>query len=156
MLGKISLTLAIVSLPVCAWAVEVTRNVEVKATADKVWEVIGPFCSIGEWFPGFKSCTEEIRNGSTYRKLVAIDGSQFLEKRMEGTSDTAYRYAIIEGPLPVKDYVSTFEVKDEGEKSMIVWSSKFAADGASDEKAAEIIGDIYQKGLDALRDKFAK
>jgi len=70
---------------------------------------------------------------------------------MEAGSETAYGYAIIEGPLPVKDCEAVFEVKDNGDSSMVVWSSSFSPDGVSDEEAEKLLGDIYQVGLDAIK-----
>jgi hypothetical protein len=37
--------------------------------------------------------------------------------------------------------------------SLITWSGEFAAKGASDEQAIEVISGIYQSGLAALEDQ---
>ncbi len=156
MFGKLSLALASVTIAGQAFAVEVSREVEVNAPAAEVWEAIGPFCSIADWYPGIDTCTEEMIDGAKHRTLIASDGARFLEKYMEADSKMAYDYAIIESPLPVKDYKSTLKVKEKGDNSTIVWSSTFMAEGASDDEAADIVGGIYQTGLDALKEKFAE
>ncbi len=156
MFGKFSLALAILALGAPAFAVEVSREVEVNAPAAEVWDTVGPFCSISDWYPGLDSCTEEMVDGAKHRKLIGSDGAEFLEKYVEAESGMAYGYEIIESPLPVKDYKATFEVRETGDTSTIVWSSTFTADGASDDEAEEMLGGIYQTGLDALKDKFAE
>ena len=156
MMGRFSLTFAAVAVAAPALAVEVTRTVEVDAPASEVWDAIGPFCAIGEWYPGLDSCTEETIDGARHRKLVASDGAEFLERYMETGSDMSYGYAIIESPLPVKDYESTLAVEDMGDTATITWSSTFAAEGATDEEAEDLLGGIYQTGLDALKAKFSE
>ena len=151
MLGRLLLTAVLVIPTSPALAVDVSREIVVNAPASEVWESVGAFCSIGTWYPGIDSCTEETMDGAVHRKLVTADGAEFLEKHMDAGSDMAYGYAIIEGPLPVKDYEAVFEVKDNGDSSTIVWSSSFASDGASDEEAAEVVAGIYEAGLDAIK-----
>ena len=44
----------------------------------------------------------------------------------------------------------------KGDGSTLVWTGKFDAKGAEDDKAAEAIGGVYQGGLDALAAKLKK
>ena len=65
----------------------------------------------------------------------------------------SYTYEIVESPLPVSDYVSTLAVMDSTGGSMITWSGEFAAKGAPDAQAVEVISGIYQAGLAALEER---
>ncbi|RYH09727.1 SRPBCC family protein [Tropicimonas sp. IMCC6043] len=155
MFARYLLAVAGVAIAVPALAVQVTREVEVHAAAAEVWKSIGSFCAIGDWYPGIASCTETVKDGATYRKLVTSDGAEFLEKYVETYSDMAYGYAIIESPLPVKNYEATLKVKDLGETSLVEWTGTFEADGAPEKDVVETVGDIFQVGLDALKVQFA-
>ncbi len=138
-------------------AAEVSRSVTVDASAAEVWQLVGPFCSISEWFPGIDSCTEDDIDGKPHRRLVADDGAVFLEERLSADNDAmSYGYAIVEGPLPVQDYEATFSVGEAGDKAVITWQSSFEPNGASEEEAAAIIGGIYDIGLMAVQDHFAE
>ena len=63
----------------------------------------------------------------------------------------SYSYQIVESPLPVSGYESTLAVMDSGGGSMITWSGDFAAKGAPDDQALEVISGIYEAGLNRLR-----
>ena len=68
----------------------------------------------------------------------------------------SYTYVIVDSPLPVADYVSTLAVMGSGGGSMITWSGEFAAEGAPDAKAVEVISGIYQAGLAALKERLRR
>ena len=61
-----------------------------------------------------------------------------------------YSYSIIDGPLPVANYLSTISVVADGAGSKLTWTGKYDAKGASDADAKKVIDGIYQSGLDAL------
>ena len=88
------------------------------------------------------------------RTLTTVDGGVLVEKRVQYSDEgMSYTYQILESPLPVQDYVSTLAVMGMGAGSMITWSGEFAAKGAPDDKAVEVITGIYQAGLEALKER---
>jgi len=146
--------LATTLLTTPALALEVSQSVEVQAPPEQVWDLIGGFCSIAKWHPVVKQCTESQQNGAAMRKLTTVDGAVIVEKRVQYSDEgMSYTYVIVDSPLPVSDYTSTIAVMGMGEGSMITWSGDFAAKGASDAKAVEVITGIYQAGLNALKDR---
>jgi hypothetical protein len=148
------LLLATALLATPAAALEVSQSVEVKAPPEKVWEMIGGFCSIAAWHPVVGKCTESQQDGVAMRKLTTVDGGVLVEKRVQYSDEgMSYTYVIVDSPLPVKDYVSTLAVMESGGGSMITWSGEFAAKGAPDAKAVEVITGIYQAGLTALQER---
>jgi hypothetical protein len=69
----------------------------------------------------------------------------------------SYTYAITKSPLPVKNYVSVIRLTPAGDgKTLMKWSSTFDASGASDDKAKEAIGGIYDAGLGKVTSNFRK
>ena len=133
-----------------ASAASVEKEINVKAPADKVWAMIGPFCSIDKWHPAIGSCTEE--NG--VRTLKTKDGkATFVEKQTKNDpSGMEYTYEIEKSPLPITDYKSTLKVtKVNDNESKVAWSSTYTPDKGKDAAADEAIAGIYQSGLDNIQ-----
>jgi uncharacterized protein YndB with AHSA1/START domain len=148
------LLVAVVLFATPAAALQVSQSVEVAAPPEKVWDTISGFCSIAKWHPVVKQCTESAQNGAEMRKLETADGGVLVEKRVQYSDEgMSYTYVIVDSPLPVSNYVSTLAVMGSGDGSMITWSGEFAAKGAPEAKAVEVITGIYQAGLKALKDQ---
>ena len=133
-----------------ASAASVEKEINVKAPADKVWAMIGPFCSIKTWHPAIGKCTEA--NG--VRTLVTKDGkATFVEKQTKNDpSGMEYSYEIEKSPLPITDYKSTIKVTDKGDgASKITWSSTYTPDKGKEDAADQAIAGIYQGGLDNIQ-----
>lgn len=133
-----------------ASAASVQKSIDVKASADKVWAMIGPFCSIKDWHPAIGQCTE----ASGVRTLTTKDGkAQFVEKQTASDDKgMMYSYAIEKSPLPITSYVSTIKVVPKGDgMSTVEWSSTYTPDQGKEEAAETAIGGIYQAGLDNIQ-----
>lgn len=137
-----------------SWALEVTKSVQVAASPATVWHVVGGFCGIGDWHPAIQSCALSRAHGRPQRTLALKGGGTLTERQVE-RSDTNmdYTYIIVKGPLPVSHYRSTIAVHPDGQGSKIVWSGRFDAAGATDDKAEGVISGIYESGLQALAEK---
>jgi Polyketide cyclase / dehydrase and lipid transport len=140
-----------------AGAAEVSRNVTVDASAADVWQWIGPYCAIADWYPGIDRCTEEEMNGAGFRHLVTADGSDFLEKKLSyDDAAMSYTYAIVEGVLPVQNYQSVFSVEAMGDKAVVTWSATFDPKGATEDEAQKTMIGVFDAGLDAVKAHFAQ
>ena len=144
--------LAIGTFPAAAASVE--KMIDVAAPPDKVWAMIGPFCSIKDWHPAIGECTES--NG--VRTLVTKDGKgTFIEKKTGGSDGSMkYSYEIQKSPLPLTKYKSTIKVSKKGDGSRIEWSSSYTPDKGKEDAANQAISGIYQGGLDNIQKMAAK
>jgi len=118
-----------------------------------LWKRFGGWCAIAEWHPAVKTC-EEIKDGDdTYRKLTLQDGGIIKEKLLN-TSGASYRYAIVESPLPVKNYEAQFSIvpdDDDLDEVNVVWAATYdAADGKDDKEARKTIDGIFKDGIDNI------
>jgi len=143
---------------VAANVIQVREKVELPVPADKAWEVIKDFNSWQTWHPAL--ATDEITSGKgntrgTIRVLTTKDGARITEQLLHYQPKVlSYTYKIIDGPLPVTDYVSTLQVRTSKSGSVVTWNSHFKAkEGTSDEDAAKAIRGIYRAGLDSLKEK---
>jgi hypothetical protein len=131
--------------------ITVKRSAHLAADAASVWRRIGDFARLDAWHPAVAACTLEAGGGDPVRKLTTVDGVVLRERLVAASdADMTYSYAILDGPLPVADYQATLSVAPIGGGSVVVWTSTFRASGASDAKAAGVIGGIYEAGLGAL------
>ena len=137
-----------------ASAASVDKMIDVAAPPEKVWAMIGPFCSIQDWHPAIGKCTEQ--NG--VRTLVTKDGkATFVEKQTANDAKSMeYSYEIQKSPLPITGYKSTIKVTKKGDGSRVEWSSSYTPDKGKEDAANQAISGIYQGGLDNIQKMAAK
>ena len=134
---------------------EVKKSIQINASLDAVWAYAGDFCAISVWHPAVENCEIVEENGATYRMLTLGDGAE-LKERHDGDTENGYSYTIVEGPLPFKDYSSTFQAEGDATSATINWSSTFMAAGAPDEEVIGIVTSIYEGGLSSIADNFSE
>lgn len=156
------LSTAALSIGGNAWSASLSssQKVEVKVDPAKIdedakilWERFGGFCQIAEWHPVVLSCTEGREGDAVYRTLSLKDGGKIKEKLLS-SGPLNYHYAIVESPLPVKNYESEFSVSPNKDEVDVVWSSTYdAADGRSDQEARSAIEGVYKDGIVSIKGK---
>jgi hypothetical protein len=132
------------------------RTIELDASAETVWALIGPFCSIADWHPVVGSCT--LGDGPT-RTIVTVDGAATFVEREIARDDSGrhYAYRIESSPLPVIDYVATFGVAETGpDSSTLIWASHYTALDGQDEAAAAALTGIYESGMAGIVARLAE
>jgi len=129
---------------------QVSRSVALRAAPEAVWSVIGGFQALPGWHPAVETSYREDIDGVEHRRLGLKGGGEIVERSLGGDAHS-YGYAIVSGPLPVADYVSTLTVAPAGSGSVVVWTSAFtpAAEGAE-----AVIAGVYEAGLAALAARF--
>jgi len=157
---------AISALSVHAAGISVGKKLEVnvdpkKMEAEKqaLWKRFGGWCSIADWHPALAKCEESKEGDATFRTLTLKDGGTIKEKLLEQV-EFRYRYAIIESPLPVKNYEAQFTLTpddDDEDEINFAWSAVFdAADGKTDKEARDVIKGIFDSGIDSIKKMTAK
>ncbi|OAB47346.1 SRPBCC family protein [Paenibacillus antarcticus] len=134
---------------------QTTTTLEIPASPDQVWKLIGGFNSLPDWLPYIPR--SELSQGGRVRKLANPDGNVIIE-RLEAfnNKERAYTYSIMESPFPVTNYLSTIHVRelDGSQSSLVEWSGSFTPVGVSDEEVINLFHGIYKDGLAALRQAF--
>jgi mxaD protein len=159
-----------VSLLACgaSWAaapdLTVKKTVTIAAPADKVWDAAKNFDGLNTWHPALAS--DEIVSGTNNTagavRLLTLKGGGTIKEKLLQFDDTGhrFRYAIVEGVLPVSHYTSSLVVTSLGaNKTLVTWSGKFKrknvgddpADTENDKAATDAISGVYQSGLDNLK-----
>jgi hypothetical protein len=124
--------------------------IDIPASADQVWQLIGGFNSLPDWLPFIPK--SELSEGGLVRSLQTADGAVVIERLQ--TFDHAaktYSYSILQAPFPATDYLATIKVEAQGEGSRVTWSGRFEPVGVNNEEVEALFTGIYQGGLEALR-----
>ncbi|MBP5953667.1 SRPBCC family protein [Pseudomonas sp. P42] len=130
-----------------------SATIDIPATADQVWQLIGGFNTLPDWLPFIPS--SELSDGGRVRSLKTADGAVVVERLQ--TFDNAaktYSYSIEQAPFPATDYLATIKVEAQRQGAQVTWSGRFTAKGVSDDEVVALFTGIYQGGLEALRANF--
>nr|ART37031.1 D276 [uncultured bacterium]ART40327.1 K599 [uncultured bacterium] len=126
----------------------VTETIDVNASPDKAWALVGDFGGLVGWFPAVTKSTVEGKGVGALRHLTMPDGNQLTE-RQQARDDAArfYEYVVIAGALPCTDYRSRLAVSPAGSGARITWTAEFLPLKDAPVDAVAFISSIYQGGL---------
>ena len=131
---------------------EVKVEGELGASAEEAWKVVGDFVGLVQ---GMGVPVEVDGEGIGMTRTIAM-GPEPIVERLEARDEGAKKivYSILQGPLPVKDYVATMQLTDAGEgRSTLTWSSTFEPVG-DEALATQIVTGIYDGGIKGLQGRF--
>jgi hypothetical protein len=125
---------------------------ELGASVDEVWKLVGDFVGMVE---SMGAPVEAEGEGIGMTRKISM-GPQPIVERLEERDEAAKKvvYSILEGPLPVANYVSTMQLSEAGEgRSKLTWSSTFEPVG-DEAMAKQIVEGIYDGGIKGLQGRF--
>ncbi|GHF99430.1 SRPBCC family protein [Streptomyces zaomyceticus] len=128
-----------------------TASLDVPASPDRTWQLIGGFDSLPDWLPYIPTST--LGEGGRVRTLVNEDGGVIVERLESFDNDArSYGYSILSAPFPVTGYRSTLTVHavPGQDTARVEWSGTFTPDGVGDDEAVALFHGIYRDGLAAL------
>jgi Polyketide cyclase / dehydrase and lipid transport len=130
----------------------VVESIDLAASPDQVWALIGPFGAM--WHPLFAKIQVTGAGIGQLRTIETIDGKQIIE-RLEAIDDSQRRcrYAMISG-IPAEDYTGTLDVKPMGTGSSVEWRVQYLADGQSDTIVKTVVSTLLKTGLESLKARF--
>ena len=124
--------------------------IDIPASAEQVWQLIGGFNSLPDWLPFIPK--SELSEGGRVRSLQTADGAVVVERLQAfDNAGQTYSYSILQAPFPATDYLSTIKVEAQGEGARVTWSGRFEPVGVSNEEVEALFTGIYRGGLEALR-----
>jgi mxaD protein len=142
----------------------VHKTVTINASADKVWNLVKDFNGLNNWHPAVAKddIVEGTNNTVGAVRLLSLKGGGTIKEKLLAfdAAGHSFRYAIVEGVIPVSGYTSRLSVKSAGDnKSTVTWSGRFKrknvgdnpGDSENDKTAVDTITGVYQAGLDNLK-----
>jgi carbon monoxide dehydrogenase subunit G len=97
-------------------------TIDIDATPDQVWGVLGDLASADRWIRGVTTVTVDGMN----RVCTFEDGHAQGERILHySPQNRSYQYEIEGAPLPVTDNAGRFSVQDANGHARVVWDSSF-------------------------------
>lgn len=117
-------------------------RVELEATPEAAWSVVGDFGGIGSWMPGIESCV--VDGDDRVLRLMGLEVTERLERRDDDDRTLSYR---IVGGVPVVNHLATISVAPAGTGSVVTWDVNVEPD-----EMCGLLRDTYQQALGALKE----
>jgi carbon monoxide dehydrogenase subunit G len=123
--------------------------IDIAATPEEVWQVLGDLTSADRWVPGVSS----VERTGTGRVCTFEDGHTQDEQILDYSPQArSYRYVIEGAPLPVRDNTGSFTVEAAGRHTRVVWESSFVAlDAAMESQLAQMWEPYLPQTLNNLK-----
>lgn len=116
-------------------------EIELEATPESAWAVVGDFGGVGSWFPGLESCV--VDGDDRILSLMGMEVTERLERRDDDEHVLVYR--IVAG-VPVVNHRATMTVRPSGSGATVTWDVEVEPDDWT-----AILESTYQQALDALK-----
>ncbi len=132
---------------------EIVVKEELATSADAVWQLVRDFGGILKWSSAIQSCEVEGEGIGAIRTL-GLGGGQAIRERLESFEEAArsFSYSIVDGPLPVENYLATLVVRPRGDdRCEIEWSSRFDPKGMPEEQVGGILRGVYEGGIREIK-----
>lgn len=145
---------------------KVVEKVEINATAEQVWAVIGDFGNAHSWLPMVESTTSEGGNAPGAKRVLNLVGGAKVYETLKNHDDAKMKYSYRipvdthdVNILPVNNYSSTISVKASGDNCTVTWKSGFyrgypnndPPPELNDEAAVAAVSELYKAGLAHLK-----
>lgn len=141
---------------------EVYTSSIINAPAERVWARIRDFNALPAWHPLIVE--SRIEGGAPSDQVGCVrdfrlkDGGRIREKLLALSDyEFSFSYSILESPMGVENYISTLKLTPvtDGNRTFAEWSAEFdCAAEAEAQLIADIGGDVFQAGFDALKSHF--
>lgn len=130
----------------------VAESVELAATPDDVWSLIGQFG--GAWHPQTARVNLTGAGIGQLRTIQTLDGQNIIE-RLESIDDAkrCFGYTSVAG-MAVAQFTGTLEVKPNGSGSVVEWRAQFVAANATDRAMKVKVSTLFKAGLESLKPRF--
>jgi hypothetical protein len=125
---------------------EYELTIDVDASADAAWAVVGDVTSVPRWYPKYVTCEVQ----GDIRTLRSADGAELVERLLDrDESERRYAYTVVAGP-PLRSHLASFQVLPHGDGSTIVWHTRATfIDESIDSE--ERLGASQRDGLERLK-----
>lgn len=131
----------------------VQTNIMIEAPAEDVWNTVRAFGNIDQYVAAVDS-VESTGEGVGMTRVLTLEDGASIKERLDARDDErrTLRYTIVEGPLPVENYVSTMSVRPIGEQQCeAAWHCTFDPAGAPVEEVKPNLEALYTAGLQGLQ-----
>ena len=102
----------------------IRHHARIARKPEEVWPLIGDPVALKSWFPGLTDATVE---GST--RTISMGDLQIEEEIVTNDADLRrFQYRITGGPMAVEYHLGTVDVLDDGDGSLVIYSTEVKPD----------------------------
>jgi hypothetical protein len=133
---------------------EVRLETGIGASADDVWTFISDFGGSIEAL-GVPVETEG-PEGVGQRRSISMGGDPTVE-RLESldADERSLSYSIVSGPLPVRDYLATMQVAEDGDgRSTLTWVARFEPAGMPEDDSKNVVNMVLGGAISGMQSRF--
>lgn len=131
----------------------------INAPIERVWRTVSDFNGLPAWMPGMKDST--IEGGKAASEIGAVrclsmaGSKDKLRERLEALDPESCRitYAVLEGPLPVKNIVTTMHLRPITDTygTLGEWSTQFETEPGKEEEGIQLMSRVFGAGFRGLK-----
>lgn len=131
----------------------VVVEVELDATAERAWVIVGDFAAVGAWAPGIRG-VNVAGSGVGATRALSLGTGELVERLVAcDHAARSLRYSIVSGPLPVEGYEAELRVRDlPGNRCAVAWSARYRSIEANASTLEAMFRKSFAKGLKSLGD----
>jgi Polyketide cyclase / dehydrase and lipid transport/Domain of unknown function (DUF4331) len=130
----------------------VTGSVELAASPDDVWSVIGQFSL--DWHPAVARARLIGEGLGQLRRLDTRDGREIVERLADvDNTKRSYRYTLVSG-VPASHYAGVIDVKPKANGSVAGWRVEFLANNKPNTAVRTMVSKLVETGLGSLKARF--
>ena len=141
---------------------KVFASTVIGAPVDWIWPILRDFVGLTVWSPAvtnaFITNDKASDQVGAIRHLDIVDGSVFIETLVALSDEEMFlKYDIVQGPIPVSNYVATMRIRPvtEGNLTYASWSAEFDVADKHAEAMREVVGgQICAGGLRGMKAYF--
>ncbi len=129
--------------------VQIAVSDRIKASADEVWALVGPFNNLEKFDPGVARSVLE--DGGSKRRLDIVDAGQILERLLnydhEGRTYRWQHLEIVDVPMPIVNFFATISVREDepGKTCIFEMTATFdPAPGETEDAVEELMATDFQ------------
>ncbi len=142
------------------------EEIEINATPDKIWSVIGDFCSIKDWHPTITDCTADKGNEPDSLRVITLEGGEQIREILAKHKPDKFmiQHYMKDGQelkaYPITTHSLTITISDNSKGgSTVKWKGAFyrffqgpnPPPELSDETATELLTVFYRAGLENIK-----
>jgi Polyketide cyclase / dehydrase and lipid transport len=128
---------------------DVRESIEINASPDVVWSIIGDPGSLAAWHPAIAASPM-----SDKTRLCSLEGGGEVQEPILEHSDSErfYTYTISVGPFNMSDYFSRVAVEASPNGTQLVWTGSFeAGDPGETEMLKDVFSGVYRSGIESAK-----
>jgi uncharacterized protein YndB with AHSA1/START domain len=131
----------------------------INAPVERVWQVVRDFNGLPSWMAGMKASAIEGGKDATevgaVRRVTLDGGGGTLRERLEqlSESDLQITYSVLEGPLPVKDVVTSMRLRPITDMfwTYAEWTSQFTPEPGKEKEGKQYLTRVFNAGFRQLK-----